>query len=350
MPLTQARVMGACEAKLAGGALGDFVALMEEYLEEADLQNSMLNVDHDDDAIFAWVNKKVTARASLAAAQPGSNSLGMLVELQQQLAQQQQQLAPLSCIASAMLDILVYDEGNATAISVPAFKNTLVAAYSRRVFDYPNRELVYCMLSHKYLPKKLVIGAHLWKRQWARLLTIPGITDINDVRNGLLLSKPIEWAFDTSRLSFIQTGGFGPFQAIIIDPSIKDVPLVEKLEQLITVQVAPEELAVVKEAWTRADGSRITFGDLEASSLKSDGPQPPNPFSRVLYFQYKRSLQKAQAEGWMAPEVVEEMMSKATCGSQGAWRANIEYFFSRMEAAEGGSSSGGEDQDQDQFS
>lgn len=37
-----------------------------------------------------------------------------------------------------------------------------------------------------------------------------GIGDINDIRNGLLLCKSLEWAFDNSKLSIVPDVTFSP--------------------------------------------------------------------------------------------------------------------------------------------
>lgn len=57
----------------------------------------------------------------------------------------------------------------------------------------------WCLLTNAKLPYSTVIGAHLFKHKWSQQVHILEIDDINDLRNGLPLWKPIEWAFDTSR-------------------------------------------------------------------------------------------------------------------------------------------------------
>jgi hypothetical protein len=59
------------------------------------------------------------------------------------------------------------------------------------------------MLTGEVLPRKCVIASHLFKKKWSpaayRLLHIE---DVNDIRNGLLLWKPIEYAFDRGQIFF----------------------------------------------------------------------------------------------------------------------------------------------------
>ena len=70
---------------------------------------------------------------------------------------------------SLVLSLCEYNEDNATSVSVPDFKASLITKYSGfRQSDMVGEGLIYCMLTHKFLPKSLVIGSHLWKRQWAK--------------------------------------------------------------------------------------------------------------------------------------------------------------------------------------
>jgi hypothetical protein len=55
-----------------------------------------------------------------------------------------------------------------------------------------------CMLLNELLPYSSVIAAHLLKREWDYLSReLADVDDVDNVRNGLLLYKPLEWAFDT---------------------------------------------------------------------------------------------------------------------------------------------------------
>jgi hypothetical protein len=60
------------------------------------------------------------------------------------------------------------------------------------------------MLTGEWLPRKCVIASHLFKKKWAAAASkLLQIADINDVRNGLLLWKPLEHAFDRGQIFFI---------------------------------------------------------------------------------------------------------------------------------------------------
>lgn len=49
-----------------------------------------------------------------------------------------------------------------------------------------------------------------WHPSWPRFCNKVGFDNIDDTRNGLLLFKPIEWAFDNSKLSIVPDTTFNP--------------------------------------------------------------------------------------------------------------------------------------------
>lgn len=56
------------------------------------------------------------------------------------------------------------------------------------------------------------------------------VPDINDMINGLLLFKPIEWAFDNSLLVLLPDDI--DIRAYLVDPQLQDVTLLSKLHDL----------------------------------------------------------------------------------------------------------------------
>jgi len=67
--------------------------------------------------------------------------------------------APLHHALAILLD---YTDENKTAISEPDFKHKLIQQYS----SSKQGGTAYCQLTHTFLPKRIVIGSHLWKRAW----------------------------------------------------------------------------------------------------------------------------------------------------------------------------------------
>lgn len=58
-----------------------------------------------------------------------------------------------------------------------------------------------------------------------------GLDDIHDWRNGMLLLKPIEWAFNNSKLIFIQDVS-GQWVAHLLDKSLEDGALITVMEEI----------------------------------------------------------------------------------------------------------------------
>ena len=91
---------------------------------------------------------------------------------EQNMADVQKQLTNMQPFLGIAFDVLDYSERKMTTASLPEFKSSLTARYSKmRSGISPSGEtqqLLYCQLTHSYLPSNLVIASHLWKREWAR--------------------------------------------------------------------------------------------------------------------------------------------------------------------------------------
>jgi hypothetical protein len=138
-------------------------------------------------------------------------------------------------LAEDMFMIFDYTDENASVTTQPEFKRSLIALYSNQQKAW-NEGRVFCMITQKYLPKPVVIAAHIWKRAWHMVCRKYMEFDVNDSRNGLLLFKPFEWAFDNSKICFIPDefglGEAGNFVMHILDGGIREVGIVDKLEEI----------------------------------------------------------------------------------------------------------------------
>ena len=104
------------------------------------------------------------------------------------------------------------------------FKTELVTAYRARMPKMKGYSCLRCQLLGLGLPACLVTAGHIFKYEWLDLvLDWMGFPDIDDVRNGLLLFKPVEYAADHSQLCFID--GI----CRILDPSIRHLRLLDAL-------------------------------------------------------------------------------------------------------------------------
>jgi hypothetical protein len=107
------------------------------------------------------------------------------------------------------------------------------------------------MATQCFLPKPFVIASHIFKRRWHKTSETLLDFEIHDPCNGLLLFKPFEWAFDTSRMIILvqneceadfhlvgnvglkkATGDQHTYTMLFLDPSLKDVPVKAKFYEL----------------------------------------------------------------------------------------------------------------------
>lgn len=125
------------------------------------------------------------------------------------------------------------------------------------------------------LPHNVVIAAHIYQRRWHKYLSsFSTTTGINDARNGLLLYKPVEWAFDRAKLFVEIIDGAMTFR--LIDQELENIKLVDKAIELRAHNARPG-------ACSREEAAlKTTFGDLDGAVLSF----PPNctmrPSKRML--------------------------------------------------------------------
>ena len=116
------------------------------------------------------------------------------------------------------LDRFMYTEGKITCrtdVGAQLFSRSVKTQYGA-----VQGSKCWCLLTNAALPSSTVIGSHLFKWEWSEYVHVLGFENINDVKNGLPLWKPLEWAFDTSRLCFTFDKNSDKFIAKIMDPSI----------------------------------------------------------------------------------------------------------------------------------
>ena len=159
------------------------------------------------------------------------------------------------------------------------------------------------------LPSKVVIASHIFRKKnedFCELLL--QFVDINDLRNGLLLFKPIEKAFDEYDLSFIFNSQNEEFELKLFNPHMQHLPLVNKLERTVFQELlVGVELA---ENWENSNEPiyipnttfdiRTTFGDLIGRPLIFKSTH--RPYKKCLYFQASWARIMAIEKGWITVE------------------------------------------------
>ncbi|KAJ3399940.1 hypothetical protein CcCBS67573_g05215 [Chytriomyces confervae] len=197
------------------------------------------------------------------------------------------------------------------------FKRTLLQYYFN--IQHPV-DSIRCMLSGIELPVNHVIGGHLFKECWKdscydRL----GFQKIDDPRNGLLLFKPFEYAFDNSHICFQFSAEHGIFTMRILDPSIRALTLREYIEREDEID---NRILQSREDWLsgfqknpRNTPERILVLMMHVDALLSllkqrfsefEGagflPLENKCYSRCLSFQAMMARRLAVEEGWISVE------------------------------------------------
>ena len=184
-----------------------------------------------------------------------------------------------------------YSDSRRKSMESSVLKNRL-AALQLESENAPPHGSLRCMLLDVLLPYAHVTGAHLLKREWADFSAeLADVTDIEDVRNGLLLYKPLEWAFDTSRLAFVWEPASGRFVAHLLDRSIAHQLLVTRAKELL------------KERFRENGGDALalagrSFGDVHGTALML--PPGFSPLRRCLCFHAHLAREEALRKAWIS--------------------------------------------------
>ncbi|TMW67273.1 hypothetical protein Poli38472_012389 [Pythium oligandrum] len=159
-----------------------------------------------------------------------------------------------------------------------------------------------CMLLNVAFPKSLVIASHLFRRSNEYLsLVVMQISNIDDERNGLLLLKPLKYAFDHFQISFIRDDT-DAFRLKLFDPSIRSTPLIDPADRNGNKVFSTEQTRVLlsnvalSKKRCRFD-VRTTFGDVDGSALTFAGLE--RPFCRCLNLQARLARMVALKKIWI---------------------------------------------------
>ena len=101
----------------------------------------------------------------------------------------------------------------------PKFKERLLAYYGRKALNGD----VLCQVANEPFPSAVVIGAHIWKFETKGVgLAAFGLSesDVESCRNGLLLLKGLEDAFDHMRVCFLYNFLHRTFELYVADHTL----------------------------------------------------------------------------------------------------------------------------------
>lgn len=171
---------------------------------------------------------------------------------------------------SNVTDLDIWTENGRSKKEQGNFKNDLIKYYKRKK-SYFSTDL-HCMILDQPFPRDQVIASHIWKYSTrGRGLQKFGLTvkDETNPRNGLLLVKALEEAFDVKYICFLY------------NPITQKIFLKVLNPQLLDEVVVP---------------STKTFREIDGSHLCH--PASKFPYRRLLNFHAVCSYKHAKEQGW----------------------------------------------------
>jgi hypothetical protein len=153
----------------------------------------------------------------------------------------------------------------------PKFKALL-----REEYDQPEDGKLFDMATGIRLPHSIVVASHIFQYNWRNELTrFTSLTDINDVRNALLLYKPVEWAFDRAKIC-VEVKSSDQMTFRLLDEDLRHIVLADKACQLRTEgNRGSRRLAEEMDL-------HMTYGDLDGQPLKFPEGVAMRPSKRLL--------------------------------------------------------------------
>ena len=131
-------------------------------------------------------------------------------------------------VRSRFKDTLSFENVTAQSGEVANFKDTLKEAYNQPMaYD----KGLLDMATGAVLPHNIMIATHIFQHCWQKYLSsFSTMTGIDNICNGLLLYKPVEWAFNRTKLFVEIIDGVMTFR--LIDQELENIKLVDKAIKL----------------------------------------------------------------------------------------------------------------------
>jgi hypothetical protein len=199
-------------------------------------------------------------------------------------------------------DVTRYSQGSGNPRRSPTFKLDVKNFYGligdNNLFD---------MATGKELRHGSVIAAHIFQFRWWRSLPLlTSLTEINDVRNALLLYKPVEDAFDRARLCIDADGQTMRF--CLLDETLRTTKLADRAATLrklakLEIPTTPAEIALEE-----------TFGDLDGREVFFPQACSNRPSKRLLALHRRAALLFAHAT-YEVPETLVPYLHRGTTES-----------------------------------
>ena len=164
----------------------------------------------------------------------------------------------------------------------PGFKHDLIAFYECACDR--NQHKIKCMVLNMFLPQKIVSASHIFPAYTRGKELDEYNLEENDLwnpRNGLLLYKTIEVAFDRMECCFL----YLPFDQSIHIKILNPALLSQRVWQDKHVSQIPP------------NHQSLTFQDIDDQKLQL--PKDRYPYRRILHLHAKFSVKRAVKQSWM---------------------------------------------------
>jgi hypothetical protein len=168
------------------------------------------------------------------------------------------------------------------------------------------------MLLDCYLPSAIVTAAHIFRRSNAHISQyLLGLANIDDVKNGLLLFKPLEKAFDMFQIGFVYNDSDDTFRMKIFNNNLvfRNLLLIDFISPSVVLNDMKLDLAALPTDWRNsktpvfAPGTNYNlltkFSDLEGTCLSFKNLN--RPYKRCLSLQGRIAYTEAINNGTMEP-------------------------------------------------
>ncbi|KAI9351341.1 hypothetical protein BDR26DRAFT_890992 [Obelidium mucronatum] len=168
---------------------------------------------------------------------------------------------------------------------------------STSISALPNH--IYCQFLNIVLPTQQVTCTHIFQKHWFKERRLLNLSEINEPRNLMLLFRPIEIAFDESRIIFLWDSTSKSFKRKILDPGLRfdSKTMLPPTILDLAMRAFPKDYTPSTPVNSKFKKSLV---DLEGDSLKFASSIP---FKRCLAFHATRARYEAiHVHKWLQKE------------------------------------------------
>jgi HNH endonuclease len=194
-------------------------------------------------------------------------------------------------------------------VLIPIFFTNAPTSISSRRLDFKRKlcqfykcyrrkkQWIRCMVLDVSFPKSVVTAAHLFPRHNEVIANrYMGIHNIDDTRNGMLMFKPLEYAFDRFQLSFIREDDLS-FKLKLFDQSICDTKLIDYITEDEKKRVVMDAVLVRGTSVPCDFNITQTFGQIDGRIIQFHNRN--RPYNRCLNLQARLAYSIALKRGWI---------------------------------------------------